>query len=297
MKIAFGMIVFNGNYVLKQCLESIYPYANQIVIAEGPVQYWQDEGYSTSTDGTNEIIDNFPDPENKITIIHKQYTEKSDQSNTYMREINNNNDYIWQLDSDEIYKPKDIKTIISLLEKEKYTNVSFQSCTFYGGFDYKLTGFEENCSFHRLFKIYPGSTWLKHRPPKIKHCSGIKTLPTKILTPSVLYSEYNIRMYHYSYVFSKQVSEKVGYYKKAVSKDTCIDDYFEKVYLSWVLGDTNKKKEIEDIYNGVHEFKPDRRPDCRTALFKGEHPQIILRDMEILKDKFIQQLKQVNSEN
>ena len=44
MKIAFGIIVFNGNYVLKETLESIYPYANQILIAEGPVQFWQDEG-------------------------------------------------------------------------------------------------------------------------------------------------------------------------------------------------------------------------------------------------------------
>ena len=65
MKIAFGMIIFNGNHVLNETLESIYPYANQILIAEGPVQFWQDEGYTTSTDGTNEVLDNFPDPENK----------------------------------------------------------------------------------------------------------------------------------------------------------------------------------------------------------------------------------------
>lgn len=51
MKISFGMIVFNGNYVLRECLESIYPYAHEILIAEGPVKYWQDLGYTTSTDG------------------------------------------------------------------------------------------------------------------------------------------------------------------------------------------------------------------------------------------------------
>jgi hypothetical protein len=31
MKIAFGMIVFEGDYVLKQCLEQVYPFAEQIL--------------------------------------------------------------------------------------------------------------------------------------------------------------------------------------------------------------------------------------------------------------------------
>ena len=56
MKIAFGMIVFEGDYVLKECLEQVYPFASQILIAEGPVSYWQRQGRTTSTDNTNKII-------------------------------------------------------------------------------------------------------------------------------------------------------------------------------------------------------------------------------------------------
>ena len=44
IKIAFGMIVFEGDYVLKQCLEQVYPFATQILISEGPVEYWQSKG-------------------------------------------------------------------------------------------------------------------------------------------------------------------------------------------------------------------------------------------------------------
>ena len=73
MKITFGMIVFNGNYVLKEAIESIYPYAHQILVAEGPVQYWQDEGYQTSNDGTNDVLSQLYDPDHKITIVHSQY--------------------------------------------------------------------------------------------------------------------------------------------------------------------------------------------------------------------------------
>lgn len=143
MKIAFGIIVFNGNYVLKEVLESIYPYANQILIAEGPVQFWQDEGYSQSIDGTIELIDNFPDPDNKIKVVHGQYAEKDEQCNAYMEHITGDNDYIWNVDSDEVFKPGDIETVIDLLEKGKYTSAGFKSISFYGGFDRYLTGFEE----------------------------------------------------------------------------------------------------------------------------------------------------------
>ena len=291
MKIAFGMIVFNGNYVLKECLESVYPYANQILVAEGPVKYWQDQGYSTSTDGTNNILDDFPDPENKIKITHRQYSEKDDQSNEYMKMLREDNDYIWQLDSDEIFKTDDIEKIIRLLEAEKYTNVSFKSCSFYGGFDRKLTGFEESVGFDRIFKLYPGTTWIKHRPPKTKHKPSAKVWPSKKMSHDELFLEHDIRMYHYSYVFPKQVQDKVRYYKDSVSKDACIDDYFDNIYLPWVLGDDCKKREIEDKYNGVHEFKPERRGECRTEVFSGTHPDVISRDMEELKNKFREQIK------
>ena len=49
MKIAFGIIVLNGDYVLEETLTNIYPYAHQILVAEGPVSYWQQKGIITST--------------------------------------------------------------------------------------------------------------------------------------------------------------------------------------------------------------------------------------------------------
>jgi len=169
MKIAFGIIVFNGNYVLKEAIQSVYPYASQILIAEGPVEFWQKQGYITSTDGTNEIIDNFPDPDNKIKIIHSQYKEKDEQCKTYMKFLNNDIDYLWNLDSDEIFKSKDIEKLINIIEKGKYTSVGFKAFSFFGGFDNYITGFEERYQIMRIFKIYPGSYWEKHRPPTIIH--------------------------------------------------------------------------------------------------------------------------------
>lgn len=287
MKIAFGMIILNGNYILEEVLESVYPYATQILIAEGPVQYWQSQGIMNSNDGTNEILDNFPDPDNKIKIIHSTYKEKDEQCNAYIPFLNNDIDYLWNLDCDEVFKGSDIEKLMEILEKEKYTSVGFKSATFYGGFDRVIGGFEENYEFLRIRKIYPGSYWATHRPPTIAHKIN-ETLPEKHLNFNYLLDNYGIQMYHYSYVFPKQVFEKLKYYKTSVSKSNCIDNYFEKVYLPWTLGSDKTKQQIENKYNGVHEFI--NRESAKTKLFSGEHPNIILNNLYKLKEKFNDQL-------
>lgn len=289
MKITFGMIVLNGDQVLQETLASVYPYAHQILIAEGPVTYWQQQGYTTSIDGTNEILDNFPDPENKIKIVHSQYAEKDDQCNTYMKHLDAASDYIWNLDCDEVFKPEDIETVIRLLKTEQYTSVGFKSLTFYGGFDNYLTGFEENAEFMRIRKVYPGSYWKTHRPPTIAHIVD-SIIPEKHLDFNFLADNYGVRMYHYSYVFPDQVFNKIKYYEEFLNKSHCIKDYFNQVYLPWVTGSEEQRKNIEQKYLGVHEWTPNSRGPCYSAPFTSEHPEIIQNNLHQLKNKFNRQL-------
>lgn len=277
MKIAFGMIVFNGDYVLQECLESVYPYATQILISEGPVRYWQDAGYTTSTDKTNAILDNFPDPDNKITVVHGQFEEKDEECRAYMPYMRDDIDYIWNLDSDEIYKPEDIQKIIKLLEEEQYTSVGVRSCSFYGGFDHYIGGFElKRDNFLRIFKVYPGATWKTHRPPTIIAPEGVQTLPAKHLDSDTLWEQHGVQMYHYSYVFPRQVREKIAYYRDKVSRQNCHPNYYEQIYKPWVLGD----KSVEQTWLGVHEFNPAIRGEAFTQKFIGTHPKLIEDNIE-----------------
>lgn len=287
MKIAAGIIIFNSDFVLKQVLDSIYPYMNQILISEGCVKYWSDKGYTTSFDKTNEILRNYPDPEKKITIVRGTYTEKTEQANAYMKYVESDTDYVWNIDADEVFKGRDIETIINLLEKEKYTSVGFKSYSFYGGFDRYLTGFEQEHEFIRIRKYYPGAIWSNHRPPTIDLPEGTEK---KHLSYNEL-AKIGIYMYHYSYVFPRQVKEKVEYYENAViSKGNCIPNYFKEVYLSWVMGDTQDKYNIEQAYKGVHEFQPHARGECYTEQFAGLHPIAIIQDFKKLKEDFNFQL-------
>jgi hypothetical protein len=278
MKIAFGMIVFEGDYVLQECLDAVYPYAEQILVAEGPVSYWRERGRTTSTDRTNEILDSYYDPHNKLTVVHSQFREKDDQCRAYMPHLRDDIDYIWNLDSDEVYKGLDLEKMINLLEEEQYTSVGMRSCSFYGGLDRYIGGFEQaKDNFLRIFKVYPGATWKTHRPPTIISPKGSPVLPEKHLDSDTLWYEHGIQMYHYSYVFPSQVKNKLEYYKAAVSKNNCHPDYFNQVYLPWVTGDDRMKRIIEDCWAGVHEFRPESRGPSYTIPFEWTHPTVIDR--------------------
>jgi hypothetical protein len=290
LKIAFGMIVFEGDYVLQECLEQVYPYASQILIAEGPVKYWQDRGRSTSSDRTNQILEEFSDPDNKITIVHGQYKEKDEQCNAYLQHINDDIDYLWNLDSDEVYKSADIEKTIVFLERHKPTSVGVRSRSFYGGFDNYLTGFERNRdNFLRIFRVVPGSRWLTHRPPTIQYPVGSSVIKQHI-DSQTFYRATGVEMYHYSYVFPKQVKNKIEYYKAKVSCHKCIDNYYNEVYLPWINADEYERYEIEKKYVGVHEFKPEYRGACFTATFEGTHPNAIVKNMEQLQHRIEKEL-------
>ncbi len=289
-KIAVGMIIFNGNFVLNECLTSIYPHVDQILISQGPVKYWQGQGFEASTDGTVEIIENFPDPDEKITIIHGQFEEKDDQCSAYIPYLREDMEYLWNLDCDEIFKSEDVVKLKSLLDEHQFTSVGFKSTSFFGGFDNYLTGFEQSVEFLRIHRIYPGSYWRTHRPPSIAHKID-NPLPTKHLNGHVLSDQCGIDMYHYSYVFPNQVQQKVQYYSESLNRDGCITDYFYDVYLPWVCGDDNTKEYVEGKYEGVHEWVPGKRGPCYTFPFTGGHPQAIMDNMDNLKERFDEQLE------
>jgi len=288
MKITFAMIVFNGDYVLKQLLESIYPFAHKIIIVDGVVKYWAERGFSGSIDKTIDIIKSFPDKEHKI-ILHEKVVryEKTELCQVYMNDVPDDTDYLWCIDSDEIFKSEDIEKTIKLLQDKQPHSLSFTSRTFFGGFDRYLTGFERNVGFKRVLKFEKGCCYVEHRPPRLStenvsepiHISASETL------------DKGIEMYHYSYVFACQVKEKIQYYKEAVSFQNAIDDYFTILWMRWVTGNDEEKLLIEQKYNGVHEFIPSIRGECFTAKFNDTtHPKFILRDMKELKMKFYIQL-------
>jgi len=285
MNIAVGMIVLNSDFVLKQTIEAVLPFATKVCVAEGPVKWWADNGVTTSTDETNDILASFGD---KIHVHHGQYVEKTEQCRAWFSMIPDDTDYIICVDADEVHKPEHLEILIKFLERERPTTVGFKSDSFFGGFDTIIGGFEAQHSFLRVLKYEKGCEYRTHRQPTLS-LNG-RDIRGKDITGNQLYDATGITMSHYSYVSPQMVHDKIKYYEGAViSAGNCIPNYFQDVWLNWVNNPENRL-EIERVWRGVQEFVPKARGECYTQPFTGTHPENILRDMDSLKAKFAHQL-------
>lgn len=287
MKITFAMITFNTDFVLKHVLDSVLPFAHKVIVVEGSVDFWSSRGIKTSTDDTNDILNSYGD---KITVIRGNWPEKTEMCRAFMPHVPPDTDYLWCLDSDEVFKPIDIVKIIKYLFQKQPSSLGFQSNTFFGGFDHIMTGFERNHSFKRILKYTDGCTYKTHRPPTLSFVDGFE--PNRGIKGVQTYIETGVEMYHYSYVSPRQVAEKILYYKTAViNSGQCIPDYFNSVWLPWVISPENREL-IEQEFDGVHEFIPQVRGNTSTEKFKGDHPLVIKKDLINLQEKFNKQLKE-----
>lgn len=270
MNVAFILIAFNSDHVLEPCLRSVFPFG-KVYAAEGPVKFWQKRGYSTSTDKTSQILDDY------IPTVHGQWPEKCEEANAAMALVPDDTDFVFCLDADEIWDEMALRSIFKILEAGKTDSVSFKAISFYGGFERYMTGFEAEFEVHRIQRYYPGARFTTHRPPTILAPDGKPWRDHRHVLVN------HLRFFHYSYVFPSQMEAKAAYYAEMGGN---ITNYFERVYLPWVCGNDIARRVIEDEFDGVHNWLPKRRGPCRTALFEGQHPKEIQEAMPMLRRRF-----------
>jgi len=226
-RLTFGMIVLNGEPFIRYNLRALYPFAHEIIVVEGAAS--GATGIATldghSSDGTLETLQNFKaneDPEDKLTIVTAEDEgypdgfwpgEKHEQSRAYAHRATG--DYLWQVDVDEFYKPKDMQAVMEMLRNNpQITAVSFKQITFWGGFDYITDGWYLRWGadiYHRLFKWGEGYRYVTHRPPTVYDSHGRDLRGLEWINGNEL-DKRGIQLYHYSVLFPKQVSDKARYY-------------------------------------------------------------------------------------
>jgi len=269
------MIVLNGMPFIKASLTAIYDSAYEIIIVEGAVRKCMFAANSdgSSVDGTVEFIKSFPDPKNKIRLIQGKWLEKCNMQNRALKFITG--DWVWLVDSDEVYKKEDIDLIIEFLKNHKnITQVNLPPIHFWKGGDYALDSeiLEKSEGFRRIFKVHRPCHFVTHRPPTMRWGLGHESRTTdkmEVLNPSVL-SDLGVFLYHYSYINEVQVKQKIELYKrygwgKAWKID--LDDWYKNCFLKWTP-ETRHKIELE---YGI--WTCDK--NSRTKLFSGKHPKSV----------------------
>lgn len=271
MKIAFGMIVCNGDDFLDECLSQAYDIADQIVIAEGATESWmRAAGWSSpeSKDRTLEILKRWEakDTQGKISVVHGRWSNKTEQSNGYMRLIHDDIDYVWQLDSDEFYMKDDMLKVRKWLETEKPTYVLVKLFHFFKNYHTIGRGGEGwgwDQPAPRIQRFYKDARYSEHRPPSITNpATGSKN---ENIRPANMTTSLGVYCYHYTYVTNKQVCEKMRYYMSEFPGTPRLQSWIKNVWEVW-----DKDPLGVEQQHGTH---PSAWRGSRTEKFLGEHPE------------------------
>jgi hypothetical protein len=235
-RITFGMIVLNGEPFTRYNLRALYPFAHQIIVAEGasPRATHAATPDGHSVDATLAVLRRFKaeeDPEDKLLIVTAEDEghpngfwpgEKDQQSQAYAQRATG--DWLWQIDSDEFYHPADIARVAAYLGAHpELTCMTFDAHHFWGGFDYLVEG---GLFIHRLFQgepwgVYrrvlrwgPGYRYLTHRPPTVGDEQGVDITPRRMRCASRIWPQRPPRMFHYLLLFPEQFTRKGAYYQQ-----------------------------------------------------------------------------------
>ncbi len=213
--ITFGLLVFNGQPFVRHSLEALYPHADQIVIVEGAEAEMKRFADATghSTDGSLEAIERFQrdhDPDGKIDLITRTggWASKDEMSQALGEAVRG--EYLWLMDVDEFYLPKDIEAMRSIARRHPWVDqFAFTQKVFWGNFDTLVGSWSPSAGrCARLFKWGKGHRYVHHQPPTIINPAGrVSGGKGRWLVGEMAWR--GIAMYHYSQVFPRLVTEQM----------------------------------------------------------------------------------------
>ena len=277
-KFSIVMIVLNGMPFIEYALASVYDAAHEIIIVEGAVEkcMFSANPDGSSTDGTVGFIESFPDPHHKIKLIQGRWPEKCEMQNKALDFVTG--DYVWLVDSDEVYRQEDVVKITEMVTKDPaITQINFICHNFWKGFEHIIYSnklFVPAFHFRRIFKFKHGARFVSHRPPTMVLPGTEKTTEQMHCLDGMTTWEQGVAIYHYSYVLDAQVQQKMELYRR----------------YGW-----DKAWEI-DMHRWCNEFYSQWTPDRRLELesrfpvwtgdkasysvpFRGKHPEVITQLM------------------
>ncbi|MBN1817454.1 MAG: glycosyltransferase, partial [Sedimentisphaerales bacterium] len=273
-RFSFIMIVLNGMPLIEYSLRAVYAFAHEIIIVEGAVEdaMFAANPDGSSKDGTVQFLQSFPDPERKLRILRGRWPEKCQMQNAALSHVTG--DYVWLIDSDELYRKSDMERVAALLQQDPaITQVNFIPFNFWKGLEYILdcpVFHEPSGHYRRIFKYVRGARFTTHRPPTMIWPGEPRTVEQIKLLDGTTTRNMGIHMHHYSYVLDSQVAQKTEYYARRgprIVNGLDRDEWYRRCYQQWT---PENRAQIEARYPV---WIGDR---CSyTEPFTGDHPEVM----------------------
>lgn len=239
---------------IEACIRHHAPLFDRYIVVEGAALPGHDNargdgrrltgGKPNSTDGTVEILKQLEKEFSNLKVIYAKdcWQGKTEMVNAGLQHAMPG--VLWQIDSDEAWRPRDIETINSMFWRSKtLTDAQFFAFHFWGDTEHhaELKPFiwGQNPPWHRVFRFEKWQVMESHEPPKFRR--GVNSMLDRNDT-----SKMGIFLYHYTQVHRSQVEDKETFY--------------------------NCKGDLLPEWDEWQKTKPLTFSSGKLVKFKGQHP-------------------------
>jgi hypothetical protein len=270
------MIALNALPWLKYSLECCYEFADKIIIVEGaaPAGMFMANDQGRSRDGTfeyllqHQFIANNP----KVEIVTGKWESKLQMSQAYWDRAKNG--IVWQIDSDECYRPEEMPKFIEYFNKEDLQITNTPVHQFWKNTETELYGGAFDTFAPRIFRKKKGDKLCAHRPPAIFRWGDFVTLKDQKHSKPGFLLDNDLFMYHYSWIGDDKVRQKAQFFQKLRPKHPAYGKHYSWWYPNvWEAWDINSQS-TEDMH-GLHVTG-----GGKTKKFEGMHPAPIENAIE-----------------
>ena len=217
MRKTIAMIVCNEGLFIERNLRNHYALADKIIIVEGAVEkYAEVIGGYTSTDRTVEVIETFPDPAKKITLVKptRPWKSKIEMQNEFCDRAEDG--ILLKIDADEFYHPEDVEKMYKAYEDDIELDLIFPYWHhFWGDMDHVITGRRWDVPHCKIWRFRPGYRYETTHNRMSRGGREIGRQTGKVIRIEGLYC------YHYGYLKPPEWNEKkFEFYKKRCEAGT-----------------------------------------------------------------------------
>lgn len=269
MKISFCLIAFNEAGTLRANLEHLYPHAHEIIVCEGSIALLRDElGLAPrSDDGTLEILASFPDPQRKLHVIQRDWTDKNEMSAAYAERVTG--DLLWHVDADEFYDDYAFDAVPREFSDPELLVLDMPMLIFWKSPRFILVdalGRERWCVVPRVLRVAPGMS-VRHIPVRRVLGGAVEDRGRRIPHDEQLVN------WHYGWNDDARVRMKMGIYSRRDRKTTRAN-WLAEVWDRWTPDAPDHAWP-----DGVHPASAHR---LWPAPFRRSHPRCVRRILDRL---------------
>jgi len=276
-KVTALMSVFNEIALIPYAIDAIYDHVDEILICDGIIDAFNSKGVvnhgpnGQSNDGTFEYLKKRARTDKKINLKYGKWKKEGEKRRYMYKQCSG--DYVFVVDADEIYAPKDLKYIFDLIVREpEVRHIIVYAVRFFGDFwhyaDSTGAMMMKKLPGSRLYglrnALYKNPKYAKHKiPGQVPHGPFTSCINCSI-------EEYNAwcrilqptqaMYYHYSHIYDKNTQFTVDRARRKQLMAKGLRHDMTNWMPKWFGEGLNKN----DFYKGMA-IKP----------FKGEHPDIM----------------------